>query len=128
MQSKRWGVYIACGMVMVLVFMSVIHPVAWAAPENAPVGQTVPTRTPTLAPVTPSPQPTSVKSSPQPTSSSGVPTNVPDSTAETEATPVLLPVAGDDVDGSLTLLGWLGLSFIGLAWFIRRKMMRAVEE
>lgn len=121
MQSKRWGVYIACGMVMVLVFMSVINPVAWAAPENAPVGQTVPTRTPTLAPVTPSPQPTS-------TSSSGVPTNVPDSTAETEATPVLLPVAGDDVDGSLTLLGWLGLSFIGLAWFIRRKMMRAVEE
>ena len=119
MQSKRWGVYIAYGMVMVLVFMSVIHPVVWAAPEHAPVGQTVPTRTPTLAPVTPPPQPTS---------SSSAPTNVPDSTAETEATPVLLPVAGDDADGSLTLLGWLGLSLIGLAWFIRRKMMTAVEE
>lgn len=83
--KRNWqtALYVATGAALLIVLLAA--PGVWATPGQNTVNQTIPTRTPTAAPVTPEP-PTPVPSSPEP------PTASPP-TADTGAPAVLTPTA-----------------------------------
>jgi len=102
-----------------LLLAGLAGPAAWAADAVAPFGQTVPTRTPTAAPVTPSatlePQPTGISTQSPPKPTAGV--------ALTPApTPALLPVAGgvNAADQNLPAIGLLASGLSVSLWIVSR--------
>ena len=112
MRTKQW-----MWIVMVCVIgLSLASSFDWAPANASRLGQTVPTHTPTAAPVTPTPEPPPA-TEPPPAST------VPSIESSPAATPVfLLPTAGDSAAGGLQFVGVLGLGLTLLAWAIRRRV------
>jgi len=123
MRIKNWiASIVAIGLTLVIV-ANLAGPTAWAASAVAPLGQTVPTRTPTAAPVTPTP-------TPEPLPPTEPATPAPSSVVSTPSpagAPVLLPVAGSDSNGGLALVGAAGVCLLMLTWAARRRMARRPE-
>ena len=123
MRIKNWIALMSAISLALIVLANTSGPAAWASPGNAPLGQTVPTRTATPSPAQPTVPPESQA------------TPVPAATAAptVDATPAVLPVAGGGPkDGSnggsndgLAVLGLTGLSALTLAWAVRRGRVRA---
>jgi len=110
MRIKNWIAWIIAVSLVLVIMANLAGPVAWAASAAAPVGQTVPTKTPT-----PGPQPPSATEQAMPVS-----TVAPTPTGP----PALLPQAGAGPDGRWALVGVAGLGFLALAWTIRRRAIR----
>jgi len=119
MRTRRRSMWLAAIGLAWLLLASLAGPSAWAADAVAPFGQTVPTRTPTAAPVTPTatlaPQPTATTTqvSPKPTANA----------ASTPAAPALLPVAGGAdaaADGYIPAIGSLAAGLGVFLWIISR--------
>jgi len=104
MRIKNWiASIVAIGLTLVIM-ANLAGPTAWAASAVAPVGQTVPTKTPTAA------SPTQTPATPVPTAAS-TPANPP----------ALLPQAGGGPDAGLVIVGIAGLGLLALAWTVRRR-------
>ena len=89
------------------IALSLVGSFDWTPADASRLGQTVPTRTPTAAPITPAPEPPPA-------------TAVPSVESSPAATPViLLPTAGDSSGDALALWGMIGLGLLLLAWAIR---------
>ena len=95
-----------------LLLASLFGPKAWAAEVVAPFGQTVPTRTPTTAPVTP----TATLVPGATATAISTPTTPAQATTSTPASPQLLPVAGGEgaVTGAIVLAGALFIAGMGV--------------
>src|SRR3990172_2085371 len=112
MRTKQ-GMWIA---LVCVIGLSLASSFNWAPADASSLGQTVPTRTPTAAPVTPTPEPPPA-TEPPPAST------VPSIESSPAATPVfLLPTAGDSAAGGLQLGGAAGLGLTLLAWAVRRRV------
>ncbi len=112
MRFKNWMTWIV-PISLVLIFMAnMTEPAAWAARDPAPLGQTVPTRTPTPGAEPPS---ATQPATPIPTVAL-TPTSI--------GAPALLPVAGGDWEEGLALVGVAGLGLLALAWTARRRTRR----
>ena len=93
-----------------VLIVSIVGAFGWRPADATPLGQTVPTVTPTVAPITPTATFTSTPQPPSPSRSQPTPT---------VAAPILLPVAGDsmhrpNISGS-AIAGILGLTLLALA-------------
>ena len=114
MRIKNWITsIIAIGLTLVIV-ANLAGPTAWAASAIAPVGQTVPTRTPTPEPATATMTPTEPPATEQPVATTPAPAQ----------SPTLLPEAGSGPDGGLVLFCAVGLALIALSIATRQRTRR----
>jgi hypothetical protein len=92
-----------------LVLAALTSTLDWAPANASPLGQTVPTRTPTPGPATSTPKPS--PSTPIPT----LPADVLTATAVSGNPPTLLPTAGGGSSDDLAGAGLMGLALIIVA-------------